>query len=833
MKMEKLVFSIFTTLFLIKTILTDNLRLYDTSGDIAFTKIIEYKIVLKDFQGEVTDFFLKHAFVSIKVDVSTNCTEKTCSQPIRVYGRLNEAPKPEDKLFDKKDINGRFENGIFKYGFEYSPCQLNKDDVVYIQLVGIEGKAQFKLNVNYNFMKNYRVVCTIGEQPKKSLYSSSANTDLGTIHYGGIFNNTIDDELYLLNQTEWVRLTQSGSNRPEPRYGHFMTHFDNYLIVFAGKDTNENNLNDLWLYSLNNNEWINIDYKNKTNAPSPRFLPSGELVVNHGRLILFGNKDTEDHALYFLDLKILFQIIDYQKQKDIDYDSKLHKLWTRYEAKDILSRYGLTITHLGGDEVMFFGGFDKSGYALARQEIMNLNTLEVRVIERDAYPQARGFHGMLRRGSILMLYGGKIGSGENLNDLWKFIIDTKKWIKVEETKDDMFYLYKSGFIFTKLEGSERPVIFDGEDNNREIHNEVIVMDFDICPTDTNILDVTDCLPCAEGYELSRQMKCEACQPGTYLNIDRKLYSNSKCEMCPIRTYNPKEGQSDISSCLICPYQTFNDKTGITWCNECESENICLPGSTKQLTDEFLIKNINTAFVDETNYPEYADKNKLLKRNSVTLGIIIVSSVCFVCALILAIMYKVKKAPVIRFLINIDFLPLTGGTDKKCNGGLITIIYTILILSLTFSFVFRYIYFNEIVEVIPLSQSTNQEVDIESSIKLDVDLIGYNFACTDNKLGNGLYTCDKDIEAKIINSKGTVGNSIFCSISNEGYCRVSLLCEDCRNNNSVDSISIKLKNEDAFVQVYKWHFQSIWDVVLNKSKGYSDLKGIAQADSKIE
>jgi hypothetical protein len=819
-------------LLLYKVILADNIRLYDTSGDIAFTKILEYKINLQDFQKEITDFFLKHAYVSVKVSVSTDCTEKTCSQPIRVYGRLNEAPKPEDKLFDKKDINGRFENGIFQYGFEYSPCQLKKDDVVYIQLVGIEGKAQFKLNVNYNFMKNYRVVCTTGEQPKKTIHSSSVFTNLGTVHYGGLFNNTIDNELFLLNNTEWVTLPQHGNIKPEPRYGHFMTFYDGYLILFGGRNINENNLNDLWLYNLDNNDWINIDYKNKTNAPSARFLSSGEIVTNYGKLILFGNKDVEDRTVYSLDLKILFRIIEYQKLKNVDYDSKLHKLWAHIEVKDILPRYGLTITHLGNDEVMFYGGFDKSGYALSRQEVLDLNTMEMKIVERDVYPQARGFHSTLRIGSIVLLYGGKIGSGQNLNDLWKFIIDTKRWVKVLETKDDMFYLYKSNFVFTKL-GSERPVIYGGEDSNREMTNDVIVMDFDICPTDTNILDVTDCLPCAEGYELSRQMKCEVCQAGTYLNIDRKLYANSKCEMCPVRTFNPKEGQSDISSCHICPYKTFNNKTGMKTCNDCDNDAICLPGADDQLTDEFLIKNINTAIVDETNYPEYVEKNKQMKKDSLTYGMIIVTSISFICIIILAIMYKVKRAPVTKFLIHIDFLPLTGGNDKKCSGGLITIIYTILILSLTFSFIFRYTYFNEIVEVIPLSQSTNQEVDLESSVRLDVDLIGYNYACTDNKLENNLYTCDKDIEAKITNAKGTASNNIFCFISEEGYCRVTLICEDCKNISNMDIISIRLKNKDSFVQVYKWHFQSVWDVILNKSKGYSELQGIAQADSNIE
>jgi hypothetical protein len=813
--------------YLLGVIISDNVRLYDTSGDIAFIQVQEFKINLNDFKGELTDYFLKHAVVSIKVIVDTECTEK-CTQPVRVYGSLNKPPKPEEMIYDKKDINGRFDNGKFLYGYEYSPCQLKRDDVIYIKIIGIEGKAKFNLTVNYNLLKNYKVVCTTtGGEPLKAIHSASVLTDLGTIRYGGLFNNTMDG-MYLLNNTNWVKLEQSGI-KPEPRYGHFLTYYDGYVILFGGRDIKENNLNDLWLYELKSREWINIDYKNKTNAPSPRFLTSGELAMSHGKIVIFGNKDYEDKTIYFLDIKILLQVINYQRYKEIDYDNKLHKLWTRVEVNDLLPRYGLTITHLGNDEILLFGGFDKSGYAVARQEILNLYTFEVEVIKKDIFPQARGFHSTLRVGSIVLLYGGKLGSGENLNDLWKFIIDTRKWIRVVETKEDIFYLYKSNFIFTSI-GSERPSIYGGEDNNREITNDLILLDFDICPTDTNILDLTDCIPCAEGYELSRQMKCEACLPGTYLNINRKMYSSSKCENCPVGTFNEKYGQSDLSSCHICPYQTYNNKTGMKECTPCDMDSICLPGSDKPLSDEFLKSNIANPLVDEQNYPEYIEKNKEVTKNSLTLVWIITPSFLIVGIIVLAIVYRMKPIHVTKFLIYTDFLPLTGGNDKRCNGGLITIIYTILILSLSFSFLFRYMYFNEIIEVIPITQSTNRQVDIESSLRLDVDLVGYQYGCIDSKVEDDLYTCNKEVEVKFINSKV---NTIYCSLTKEGYCRVTLICEDCKNISNMDALSINLKNKDAFVQVYKWRFLSVWNVIFDKSRGYSELTGVAKAESNIE
>lgn len=440
------------------SILSEEIKIFNFDGKIEFAKIQEFQINFKDYQKDTPKFYFEHSFLSIRVNATTesDCSKKSCSQPIRIYGKINDKPRPEDVYFDKKDDNGKFTGNSVLYGFEYSPCQLSLNDTLNIGLVGIEGKSNFTLSVSFNYLDNYKVLCTDKEnksnhkilEPKNSLYSGKINTPMGVIQWGGKLNETvIDDKMYLLNlenenKLYWQILNipyQKDSKnieiKPEPRFGHFMSYFENYLIIFGGKNKNDTILNDLWVLnfsSKNNPKWINIDYLTSPtkNIPSPKFIASGGLIRNHGVILIFGGKNNfDDKNIYMLDLKILTQLIEFKlnpsKESTGEYSKKIPHLWKIINIKELVPRYGLSITHLKNDEVLLFGGFDRSDYSLSRSEILNLSDFSVKILEPKIpsdFPYARGFHSMAKYGSILMLYGGKIGTGENLNDMWKFVI---------------------------------------------------------------------------------------------------------------------------------------------------------------------------------------------------------------------------------------------------------------------------------------------------------------------------------------------------------------------------------------------------------------------------
>jgi hypothetical protein len=881
----KIAFFFFMLCLFISTpmILSEEIKIFNYNGKIEFAKIQEFQINFKDYQKDTPKFYFEHSFLSIRANVTTesDCSKKSCSQPIRIYGKINDKPRPEDVYFDKKDDNGKFTGNSVLYGFEYSPCQLSLNDTLNIGLVGIEGKSNFTLTVSFNYLDNYKVLCTDKElnknkvkvsEPRNSLYPGRIHTSMGVIQWGGKLNETeIDDKMYLLNLENENKLywqiinipSQKDSKnfeiKPEPRYGHFMTHFENYLIVFGGKNKNEEILNDLWVLDFtdkSNPKWINIDYSTSPskNIPSAKYIASGGLIRNHGLVLIFGGKNNfDDKNIYLLDLKILSQLIEFKlnlsKESSEEYSKKIPHLWKIISIKELVPRYGLSITQIKNDEVMFFGGFDRSDYSLSRLEILNLSNFSVKIIEPkipSEFPYARGFHSMAKYGSILVLYGGKIGTGENLNDMWKFIVENYKWVKVNEGpyKEQEFHLFKSDFLFTKLENSERPVIFGGENWNKESSNVIILMDFEICTSDTKILSDYPCIPCSEGYMLNDQKKCVGCSPGDYLEIDNKFYTESKCSRCPAGKYNPFAYSQGISACKLCPYDFYNNEAGQRECLKCNRgllpDEVCLPGTTKPKKDDFLLSKVNQDYQQDINFPDFLNTNTKIKTISRTSALIVVSIITSTMLIILLICYKLRKRRVTKFLIYMDFIPLTGGSTKKCSGGLITLIYTILIISLAFSFVMRYVYFNELIEVIPLAYSNSEQDSLKSSIRFNVEIVGDGFMCINpnEAIGDGTFKCSRDLEiSKIRKNSGSenlvISRDLTCSLTPEKYCKVSYHCEDCKSMENNDLLQIEIKNNNSFVQLFHWNFESVWADNFDYNKGYSINDGIFKADENIK
>lgn len=243
------------------------------------------------------------------------------------------------------------------------------------------------------------------------------------------------------------------------------------------------------------------------------------------------------------------------------------------------------MTQIQENTLMIFGGYDMNDNVLSNHLLIDLNTYTLTTIEsqqKTDFPSSRAFHQIMKVGTICLLYGGRTTTGENLNDLWKFIINKKKWEKINEKKTHEFYLYRSGFIFTRIHGKERPVLYGGENRNKEINNDLIILDYPICENDETSISSNLCMPCSEGYIFNLLEKCEPCQAGSYhdFNTLKNEYVQSKCTRCPEATYNNKQAAVHINGCKICGFNTFNADRGKTSCSKCPDQKICLPGITK-------------------------------------------------------------------------------------------------------------------------------------------------------------------------------------------------------------------------------------------------------------
>ena len=227
-------------------------------------------------------------------------------------------------------------------------------------------------------------------------------------------------------------------------------------------------------------------------------------------------------------------------------------------------------------------------------------------------------------------------------------------------------------------------------------------------------------------------------------------------------------------------------------------------------------------------------------------------------MIIFICYCCRKKATVSCLYKIDFIPLTGGNIRKSNGGLITIIYSVFICSLATSFILRYFYWNDIIEVSSLdtSKSTTRK-ELKSSIILEVDALGEYISCVKEKINNNqkinseninengneelLYTsCSPDILLGINGnySKYNTNPSFSCREINEKQCRIRFIYENCEPElKNLKTLNIFFNNNKTYVSLYKWVLKNYWDTTLHnanniKKPGYSIVEGIFKANDDI-
>lgn len=98
---------------------------------------------------------------------------------MRIYGKLNQEPRIESFNFDKKDDTGQSDGKHIIYGFEYSPCKFSLNDILFLKIVGVEGTSNYTLNVNFNYLPEYKVICSSGVNPPASLHYGAISTPKG------------------------------------------------------------------------------------------------------------------------------------------------------------------------------------------------------------------------------------------------------------------------------------------------------------------------------------------------------------------------------------------------------------------------------------------------------------------------------------------------------------------------------------------------------------------------------------------------------------------------------------------------------------------------------
>ena len=138
--------------------------------------------------------------------------------------------------------------------------------------------------------------CALGEG-KMVIYG-------GSIANGGLADDILNIfELNLENENEgqWSTIETKGT-RPGQRYGHSLNYLKPYLILFGG-NLNPQLMNDIWVMNMNkkdNYTWIKINIDKEKPIPAERLYHSSCLCQNgkyNNNLIIFGGRNSQNKPL--------------------------------------------------------------------------------------------------------------------------------------------------------------------------------------------------------------------------------------------------------------------------------------------------------------------------------------------------------------------------------------------------------------------------------------------------------------------------------------------------------------------------------------------------------
>lgn len=227
-------------------------------------------------------------------------------------------------------INIIFERKIVLFG-----GTLNSGKKISSELYLFDSRDKYWLKLNSN------------NSPKGRAAHASASIKNKVIYYGGLINigQYADDNLLLLEINEnvitdikWRKIPNKGKT-PGKRYGHTMEFLNHNLFLYGGSFYSEQhkkniNLNDIWIFDTNCNEWTQLKEENKNDKIPARvyhtFCLYNKINRENDTLVLYGGRDSNFRSLN--DLYILMK----KKNNNYQWEHITTKVHAGYQS---ISRY--------------------------------------------------------------------------------------------------------------------------------------------------------------------------------------------------------------------------------------------------------------------------------------------------------------------------------------------------------------------------------------------------------------------------------------------------------------------------------------------------------------
>jgi hypothetical protein len=265
-----------------------------------------------------------------------------------------------------------------------------------------------------------------------------------TILFGGETSSSIyngETWAYDFYSNTWTNMNPS--NAPEKRAGHSMVYDPELQAVILFGGFGAQNHADTWAYDYSKNTWTNL---NPAYSPDARFQHAHVYDSFHKKHIVFGGGGLSSH------------------DDTWEYDSSVNNWIQLFPSSnpplysDIAGSYDIA-----NQKTILYGGQSGSGMNDFTW-VFDYNTTTWTYMDPATSPGSRGSHAMEYDpwSQKTLVFGGKAGTGELLNDIWEYDFVLNTWTDITEPitpnlRENMAIAYDP--IEQKF------ILFGGEDEN--------------------------------------------------------------------------------------------------------------------------------------------------------------------------------------------------------------------------------------------------------------------------------------------------------------------------------------------------------------------------------
>ena len=273
--------------------------------------------------------------------------------------------------------------------------------------------------------------------------------------YSALHGSQNEEKQYLSKAKKWSE--KRALNPPNRRAFHTSCIYNNYLYIFGGKDITEGKLNDIIRLDLTkekNLSWEKVIPNNDTKLENLAYH-SGTLIGDEYYIIGGINAFLRQSPFIF-------------KYNLKENNLKKIKLEKNEDGFGYLSMHTANFFP-AKNEIILFGGYSE-GKMLNKVYHYNIRTEEIKLQkeqDEENTPEPRIGHGTFIFQNFLYIFGGSIEDGNLLNDLWKLDLNNFTWEKIFEnnqTDENKLIIpsQRSGFALSHKEDDNKVYIFGGK-----------------------------------------------------------------------------------------------------------------------------------------------------------------------------------------------------------------------------------------------------------------------------------------------------------------------------------------------------------------------------------